>query len=305
MVWGVMMFLLLLACADDAPPIAPPPPLTKVRVVLNWYPEPEFGGFYEAELSGAYDDAGLDVTIIPGGPGSPVMELLEGGSAEVAISGADDLLLRRSRGLTAVAILPAFQDSPVGLMVHAEGGPTRFEDVRGRVAIEAGSPFQQFLWAKYGWAGKVEMVPTTGSIGPFAADPTLIQQAYITSEPCLAKTQGIATRFLPGRDAGWNPYASLAVVRDAQAPWVKAFHEASMAGWKGYLADPTRANTEIARLNPDMPMSRMDCVVKRQAPYVTGTDGLGAMTKARWDEAATALSTTGTKVDAAGAWVSL
>src|SRR5436190_21397612 len=109
------MLLLLVACSSD-----PPPPATlrhPVRVALSWYPAPEFGGFYEAVLSGAYEAAGLEVTLIPGGPGNPVIELLEGGSADVAISGADDLLLRRARGLQAVAILPGFQDSPVGLMV--------------------------------------------------------------------------------------------------------------------------------------------------------------------------------------------
>jgi NitT/TauT family transport system substrate-binding protein len=277
-----------------------------VSVALNWYPEPEFGGFYEALLSGAYTRAGLDVELVPGGPGVPVLEMLAARRADVAISGADDLLLRRARGLDAVAVLPGFQDSPVGLMTHA-GGPATFADVKGRVAIEAGSPFQQFLWGRFGWEGKVEMVPTTGSIGPFAADPALVQQAYITSEPCVAEGQGLAVTFLPGRDAGWNPYSSLAVVRgdDKAAPWVQAFHDASLAGWKAYLADPTRADAEIARLNPNLPADRMGCIVARQAPFVAGTDGVGKMTAPRWEEAAAALRSVGQQADATGAWVDL
>lgn len=315
-----MILALLFACSSDpapagavgapsaAAPVAPAKAAgTRVRVALNWYPEPEFGGFYEALLSGAYRDAGLDVELIPGGPGTPVLEMLDAGRVEVAVSGGDDLLVRRARGLKAVAILPAFQDSPVGLMSHAARGLARFEDVSGRVAIEAGSPFQQFLHAKYGWAGKVEMVPTSGSIGPFAADPQLVQQAYVTSEPCVAEGEGLTIAFLPGREAGWNPYASLAVVRDADAaaPWAKAFHAASMDGWRGYLADPARANAEIARLNPNLPLGRMDCIVKRQTPYVIGADGLGAMTAARWEETAAALRSVGEQVDAKGAWVDL
>ena len=297
----------LLACSDPvAPPTTPAAPAAqKVVVALNWYPEPEFGGFYEAALSGAYKAAGLDVEIVPGGPGVPVLEMLAGGKADVAISGADDLLLRRSKGLDAVAIFAGFQDSPLGLMSHTTANITRFEDVTGRVAIEVGSPFQQFLWKKYGWDGKVEPVPSTGSLGPFAADPTAIQQGYITSEPCVAEGQGLTVNFLPARDAGWNPYASLAVVRgaDTNAPWVRSFHSASLAGWKAYLADPSRANAEITRLNMNMPADRMGCIVARQRPYVEGKDGVGVMTEARWQEAAAALAAGGVTVDATGAWV--
>lgn len=302
-----MLLLLALACSKDPAPAANAPAAKKIVVALNWYPEPEFGGFYEAELAGTYEKAGLDVEILPGGPGVPVLEMLASGKADVAISGADDLLLRRAKGLDAVAILPGFQDSPVGLMVHTASGITRFEDVKGRVAIEAGSPFQQFLWGRFGWEGKVEMVPTTGSIGPFAADPALVQQAFITSEPCVAEGQGLAVTFLPARDAGWNPYASLAVVRRSQqdAPWVKKFHDASLDGWKAYLADPARANAEITRLNPNMPPDRMGCVVARQRSFVEGKDGVGVMTAARWDALAAALRSVGQEVDPAGAWVDL
>lgn len=310
-----MLLLLSLACSPATPPSATEgaspsaavPALKKLTVALNWYPEPEFGGFYEAALSGGYERAGLDVEILPGGPGAPVLELLESGKADVAISGADDLLIRRARGLDAVAVFPGFQDSPVGLMTHAAAGIARFEDIKGKVAIEAGSPFQQFLWGKYGWEGKVEPVPTTGSIGPFAADPTLIQQAFITSEPCVAEGQGLTIAFLPAREAGWNPYASLAVVRGAEkdAPWVKAFYDASLAGWNAYLADPTRGNAEIGRLNTNLPADRMGCIVERQKPFIAGTQGVGRMNAARWEETAAALRLVGQQVDATGAWIDL
>ena len=103
------MLILLLACAEPAPVSAPAAPaLQPVKVALNWYPEPEFGGFYQALLSGGYRAAGLDVTILPGGPGAPVLEQLAAGQVSVAISGADDLLTRRARGLEAVAIFAGF-----------------------------------------------------------------------------------------------------------------------------------------------------------------------------------------------------
>ncbi len=298
---------LLLACSEspttaDAP--TPETALKTVQLALNWYPEPEFGGFYDAALRGVYRDAGLDVTILPGGPGVPVLELLAAGRVDVAVTGADDLLVRRAKGLDAVAVFAGFQDSPVGLLVHA-GGAARYEEVVGPVAAEAGSPFQQFLWVKYGWEGKVELLPTTGTLAPFAANPALAQQAYVTSEPCLAEAQGMAVGFLASKEAGWNPYASLAVVRggDKAEGWGAAFVAASQAGWEHYLVEPGVANAEIVRLNPELGGGKIDCVVARQEAFVRGTAGVGKVEGVRFEELAAALNSVGQVVSAEGAFV--
>jgi len=42
--------------------------LTPVVLQTDWYPQPEHGGFYDAQIRGYYKDEGLDVTIAPGGP---------------------------------------------------------------------------------------------------------------------------------------------------------------------------------------------------------------------------------------------
>ena len=113
-------------------------------------------------------------------------------------------------GIEAVGVWPAFQWSPQGLMVHTASGIERFEDIEGgTIAIEVGSAFQRFLWSSFSWKDKVQAVPYGGEIGPFLQDPSLVQQAYITAEPCLAQAQGAEVGFLKASDAGWNPYGSL------------------------------------------------------------------------------------------------
>ncbi len=42
----------------------------KIRLALNWKPDPQFGGFYAAP----YDKHGLDVEILPGGAGTPTVQ---------------------------------------------------------------------------------------------------------------------------------------------------------------------------------------------------------------------------------------
>ncbi len=46
--------------------------LTKIKLLLNWYPEAEHGGFYAAKADGIYEKYGLDVEIVPGGKSTVV-----------------------------------------------------------------------------------------------------------------------------------------------------------------------------------------------------------------------------------------
>ncbi len=306
-----MIALWLLACGGDPDPAhpAPPPEVPRVALTLalNWFPEPEFGGFYEGVLGGHYAGAGLDVTIAPGGPGAPTLEQLATGRVQVAISAADDLLVKRQKGIAAVGAWPAFQLSPQGLLVH-DSGPNTFQDIATgrRIAIEVGSPFQRFLWDVHGWEEEVEAVPYTGNVGAFLADETTIQQAYITAEPCAATLKGASIRFLKGSDAGWNPYGSLVALPDPPPEWAPAFVEATHAAWEAYLAEPDRAHAEIRRLNPDMDDDALiQCVFDAQRPFVVGTDGLGTMTAERWDAMAAILAELGLVpegTEAGGAW---
>ena len=308
---GLLLGLTASACSGSSgegptEPGEEGPTLRKVRLALNWFPEPEFGGFYMAQLSGAYREAGFDVEIIPGGPGAPSLELLTAGRAEAAITAGDELLLKRSRGVHAVGVLPALQTNPAGIMVHAASGEAALSDIQGgRVAIEIGSPAQQFVWARHGWEGEVEPVPYGGSVAPFLADPALRQQAFITSEPCIARARGAEVAFLPYAEAGWNPYAALLALSDPPPDWAADFVAASRKGWEQYLADPGPANAELVKLNDQLDAELIGCITEAQRPFVTGEDGLGVMTEARWAETAGALVQLGllpAGATADGAW---
>ena len=192
----------LVACGGPpAPPSAAPAPgaatpaaLQPIRLALNWVPEPEFGGFYEGVLGGHYAAEGFDVQIIAGGPGAPTLELLSAGRAEVAITAADDLLLKRAKGAAAVGVWAAFQDTPQGLMVHAGGPVQQLTDVpAGDIAIKQAHRFaircQQLTGARCRLLTRVQTIGCGATIRQggkgSSRDGMLLPRVRLLGAPCL------------------------------------------------------------------------------------------------------------------------
>src|SRR5580704_17726949 len=78
---------------------------SKIQLALDWKPDPEFGGFYAAD----YAKHGLDVEILPGGAGTPTVQMIGAGSAQFGIVEADEILLARARGNDVVALFAVYQ----------------------------------------------------------------------------------------------------------------------------------------------------------------------------------------------------
>jgi NitT/TauT family transport system substrate-binding protein len=264
--------------------------LTKVKVQLNWVPEPEFGGLYAARDGGAYKKAGLEVEIAGGGPGSPVVQLVAAGKADFGVAAAEDVIVARARDADVVAIFATFQTSPQGVMVHAARGLKSLQDLTsGTLALETGAPVGAYLKKKFGFAG-VTIVPNDGGVAKFLTDTSYAQQCYVTSEPLAAKEKGGDPQVFLAAEAGFDPYANVVITRGSllkdNLPMVKAFVAATAEGWRAYLADPASANATMAKLNTAMPPSTFAAVADAQKPLIetegTKARGLGTMTEERW-----------------------
>jgi NitT/TauT family transport system substrate-binding protein len=246
--------LLLAALAFSAAAGAAERKPVKLTVQLDWVAEPEHGGFYQAAAKGFFREEGLDVTLIPGGPGAHVMPSVATGKADIGQADSTNTLLQQSEGLPVVQFAAVFQDDPSGILVHADSTVRRFEDLQGKTIIARPEwAFLKFLEKKY--ALKFSVVPQNFSVTAFLANREALQQGYFIAEPHhIMAAGGRKPRFLSTWDAGFRAYAVLVTNRKLarEKPEVlRAFTRAYVRGWRDYLeGDPAPAHAAMKRENP-------------------------------------------------------
>ena len=265
-----------------------------VKLALNWKPEPQFGGFYAAELLKLDVKNGVTLQIQPGGAGTPVVQMVSAGQVDFGIASADEVILSRANGSDVVALFAVYQTNPQAIMARADRGFKSLADVfqnDGTVAMQKGLPYAVFLQRKYEKGMKVKVVPYVGGISNFLADPKHSQQCFVTSEPLLAKAKGVETTSFLVAESGYNPYTTVLISRSsfvkAHSQVTKAMVSAVREGWLRYLTDEKAGavtHTRMHELNPSLDMETFRSSAQAQKPLILPEKAadLGRMSEKRW-----------------------
>jgi len=152
----------------------------KVTIQLKWVTQAQFAGYYVAKAKGYYKDAGLDVTINPGGPDVAPPQVIAGGGADVIIDWMPSALASREKGVPLVNISQTFKKSGLELTCRADTGIKSPADFKSKtLGVWFGGNEYPFL----AWMAKLGL-KTDGSAGGvkvikqgFNVDPLLQKQA--------------------------------------------------------------------------------------------------------------------------------
>jgi NitT/TauT family transport system substrate-binding protein len=152
----------------------------KVTVQLKWVTQAQFAGYYVAAAKGLYKDAGLDVTINPGGPDVAPPQVIAGGGADVVIDWMPSALASREKGVPLVNISQTFKRSGLELTCRKDTGIKTPADFKNKtLGVWFGGNEYPFL----SWMAKLKL-KTDGSPGGvkvikqgFNVDPLLQKQA--------------------------------------------------------------------------------------------------------------------------------
>jgi NitT/TauT family transport system substrate-binding protein len=151
-----------------------------VAIQLKWVTQAQFAGYYVAKAKGYYKDAGLDVTINPGGPDVAPPQVIAGGGADVIIDWMPSALASREKGVPLVNISQTFKKSGLELTCRADTGIKSPKDFKGKtLGVWFGGNEYPFL----AWMAKLGLKTDGSPEGVkvikqgFNVDPLLQKQA--------------------------------------------------------------------------------------------------------------------------------
>jgi NitT/TauT family transport system substrate-binding protein len=273
------------------------PESTRIVFVTDWKAQAEHGGFYEALAEGLYEKRDLNVSLMQGGPGVNVPQLIAGGAADFGIGSNGFIPLNMLKeGVKVRAVMAVFQKDPQVLMTHPRGDVQSLADMKGKpimISDAAASAFWPWLKAKYGFSDS-QIRRYTFNLAPFLVDPKAIQEGYVSSEPYTAEKEG---HFKPQvfllADNGYPGYANMVLASqkwiDEKPTAVQSFVDATIEGWMDYLyGDPAPANALIKKDNPEMADALIAQASEKMKSYGIAMSGdaaslgLGSMSAARW-----------------------
>jgi NitT/TauT family transport system substrate-binding protein len=165
-------------------PLAGAQAADSVTIQLKWVSQAQFAGYFVAKSKGFYKEAGLDVTIKPGGPDVAPPQVIAGGGADVVVDWMPSALASREKGVPLVNISQTFKRSGLELTCRADTGIKKPTDLKNKtVGIWYGGNEYPFL----SWMSKLGYKPD-GSAGGvkvikqgFNVDPILQKQADCVS----------------------------------------------------------------------------------------------------------------------------
>lgn len=211
-------------------------------VRLRWVAQAQFAGVYVAKAKGFYREAGLDMTINPGGPNISVEPLVASGADTFGIAGAiDSMLYAREKKLPLVCIGMSQQASAYAFVAHSSSGINTVKDFKGKTVAAWFTGSQYTLYSTLAHEGlkpgDMNVVAQPFSMQPFIDKQYDVATVTLYNELNTLRGQGVTDfRVFKADDFGVKTQmdaivTSEKVIRERPGE-VQGFLDATLKGWK-------------------------------------------------------------------------
>ncbi|HYD25206.1 MAG TPA: ABC transporter substrate-binding protein [Croceibacterium sp.] len=264
-----------------------------LKVRLTWLDQAQFAGVYVAEDQGFYEDAGLDVSVSPGGIEYPSIKMVAAGTDDIGLTSADQILIAREKGIPVVALAAMYQKSPVVLFSLKSSGITRPEDLRGkRIGFKYGDNTEvplRALLRRFGIGpGDYEEV-AVGYDATLLINGTVdVLPGFAMNEPLALKENGYELNEIYLSDYGINFYADVLFTRadvlEAKGEAVRKFVAATLQGYSYAIDHPDDAVAATLRRNREGNRTHERGMLEASIPLWRPAPNaqLGMMSLANW-----------------------
>ncbi len=270
----------------------------KVSLRLKWLDQAQFSGFYLAKSKGLYKEKGLDVTINPGGPEVSPVQMVVSKVDNFGITGADQIILAREKGLPIVALAVIYKDTPVAIGSLKKTNITKPQDLQGKkVGLIYGRDeetiYRALLVKEKVDPKSINEVALLSGLSQLTTGAIDAQILYEINEPILLEQQGFEVNLIKPRDYDINFYADVLFTTEdmikEHPQEVRSFVKASIEGWKSVFSNQEEAINEVVNVSSSLDRTHQTKFLELSKPLITGKGEIGYSDKKVWEDIQTTL----------------
>jgi putative hydroxymethylpyrimidine transport system substrate-binding protein len=239
-------------------------PKQSLTLMLDWFPNADHVGLYQALAAGDFAQAGLNLHVqIPTDPATP-LQLLAAGKVDVAVSYEPELLLARDKGAPLVGIGAIVQRPLTSIVSLGSKHITTPAQLRGKRVGDAGIPYQHdYLTTILQHAGvpvsSVKEIDVGDNLVPAMlsgrVDATL--GAYWNYEAIQLQQAGKRPNVIHVENAGVPDYDELVLVTREdeianRTNILRRFVQALARGYEAVRANPQAGVSALVAANPSL-----------------------------------------------------
>jgi len=264
-----------------------------VTVRLKWLNQAQFAGYYVAKDKGYYEKAGLDVSIQPGGSDFPAIQMVAGGSEQFGVTGADQILIARSKGVPVVAIAVIYRENPFVLFALKKSGITKAAQLAGKnIGLKIGGSEELIYRAVLKSAGidkgSLHEMPVKFDLSPLLTGQVDVWPGYLINEVLAAEEKGFETSVIRPAEYGVAMYADTLFTTERmlkeKPDVVKKFVAATIRGWADAVAEPEAAARTTVKFGNKLEYAHELAMMKASVPLIkSGKDPIGVSQPSEWE----------------------
>lgn len=249
---------------------------TDATLVLDFIPNAVHAGIYQAQASGYYKDAGINLKIIEPTSSADTLKLIDAGKADFGIADGVDLAGQIEAGRGAQGIMAILQRPPGGVITLAKDGIETPADLVGKTIGVTGVPSDNAIldtvMADAGVSSDDADVVTIGFNGVQALEGGKVQAftGFIPADGVQVEVDGNETHSFALDENGGPSYPGLVAFSTEdqikeKPELMQNFVDATIKGYQDALADPQQAIdnlvSETQGVDPDLAMKQFEAYV--------------------------------------------
>lgn len=304
---ALVLAVVLAACGSDDDEGEPTGSgdLTPVKLQLQWVAQAQFAGYYAAVDQGFYEEEGLDVEIVEGGPDIVPQDVLAAGDVDYAISWVPKVLGSIEQGADITNVAQIFERSATTQISFKDKGITGPADLKGKKVGSWGFGNEWELFAGMQDAGvevgDISLIQQAFDMNGFLAGDIDAAQAmtyneyaqvlettnpdtgelYTADDLNVINWNDVGTAML--QDAIWAPGEKLADA-DFEEQTIK-FIKASIKGWAYARDNPEEAAKIVAAAGSQLGESHQLWMTNEVNKLIwPSTNGVGVIDEAAWKQ---------------------